>query len=345
MFARKHPDSGAIHFGWREAIAYARTALFFLTRKRPKLPLTALSRMSAMDVRALPPLRHFTASDGETLAYRTYTGPADRQLVMIHGSACFGDQLHKMALRLSEESAATVHTIDMRGHGHNARGSAPAASYARDVGEFCAQIKQQAGQPQVILAGHSAGGGLVLNVAYGPFVHKIDGLLLMAPYLGIASGSVRPYFGGWLIGIAWMKLAATAALNLIGFTRHNDRPLVAFDREVCLHDPRFVREWSFDTLLGFGPGMTRPASAEMLGSKIPVMLVSGDRDECFRPDRYKAIMGRIAPWGSTQLFPGLGHWDILADNRVATFCVNWLERQFAIEQRIERGETKNVRTA
>ena len=345
MFARKHPDAGSIHFGWREAVAYAGTALFFLTRKRPKLSLTALSRMSAMDVRALPPIQRFTASDGETLAYRTYYGLEDRHLVMIHGSACFGDQLHKLARHIAEESAATVHTIDMRGHGHNARGSAPAESYARDVGEFCAQLKQRPTRPQVILAGHSAGGGLVLNVAYGPHVHKIDGMLLLAPYLGIASGSLRPYFGGWLISIAWLKLVATAALNLIGFTRFNDRPLVAFDREACLHDPRFVREWSFDTLFGFGPGMTRSASAEMLGSKMPTMLVAGDRDECFRPERYKSVIDRIAPWASIQLFPGLGHWDILADNRVATFCVHWLERQFAIEQREQRGEIENVKTA
>ncbi len=345
MFARKHPDTESIHFGWREAVAYARTALFFLTRKRPKLSLTALSRMSAMDVRTLPPIRRFTASDGETLAYRTYHGPEERQIVMIHGSACFGDQLHKLARHIAEESAATVHTIDMRGHGHNARGSAPAESYTRDVGEFCAHLKQHPARPQVILAGHSAGGGLVLNAAYGPYVRNIDGMLLLAPYLGIASGSLRPYFGGWLVGIAWLKLAATAALNLIGVTRFNDRPLVAFDREACLHDPRFVREWSFDTLLGFGPGMTRPASAEMLDFRIPMLLISGDRDECFRPDRYKAVMDRIAPWASIQLFPGLGHWDILADNGVATFCVNWLERQFAIEQRVQRGKTKDAKIA
>jgi non-heme chloroperoxidase len=345
MFAKRHPDTGSIQFGWREAVAYTTTALFFLTRKRAKLPMTALSRMSAMDIRALPPVQKFMASDGETLAYRTYHGPENRQIVMIHGSACFGDQLHKLATRFAQEAAATVHTVDMRGHGQNARGSAPAERYAMDVGEFCALLKRHPARPQVILAGHSAGGGLSLNVAYSPYVRNIDGMLLMAPYLGIASGSVRPYFGGWLVSIAWIKLMGTAVLNVMGVTRFNDRPLVAFDREVCLHDPRFVREWSFNTLLGFGPGRVRSASAEMLSSKIPTMLISGDRDECFRPDRYKAIIDRIAPWASIQLFSGLGHWDILADNRVASFCVNWLERQFAIEQRVQRGEIKDVKTA
>jgi alpha-beta hydrolase superfamily lysophospholipase len=298
-----------------------------------------------MDVRALPTLKRFTTSDGETLAFRTYLGCEERQIVMVHGSACFGDQLHKLASHIATAAIATVHTIDMRGHGQNARGSAPAGRYASDVGEFCTYLKQLPTRPRIILAGHSAGGGLVLNVAYGPHLPMIDGMVLLAPYLGIASGSVRPYFGGWLVHIAWFRLFATAIANLFGITRFNARPLVAFDREVCLHDPRFVREWSFDTLLGFGPGAVRPRSSEMLESKIPILLLSGDRDECFRPHKYQSIIDRIAPWASIHLFPGLGHWDILAENRVATFCVNWLEKHFPIEQRIQRGKIKDVKTA
>lgn len=345
MSATAHPGTKPMRFGWREAAAYAATALFFMSRKRPRLPMTALSRIRAMDIRALPPIRHFTASDGETLAYRTYSGPAERQVVMIHGAACFGDQLHNLASALAEHNAATVHTLDMRGHGQNARGSASAERYALDAGEFCAQFRQTTGHSHIVLAGHSAGGGLALNVAYGPHMHEIDGILLLAPYLGMATASTRPYFGGWLNRVKWGRLALIGILNLLGVTKYNDRPLVTFDREACLHDPRYVREWSFDTLFGFGPGKVRPGADEMMGAKLPIVLLSGDRDECFFPYRYRTVLGRIAPWASIRLFTGLGHWDILADKRVATFCVKWLERQFVVEHQMQRGEYKDVKTA
>lgn len=345
MFGKDHPDTKAMRFGWREAAAYAATSLFFMSRKRPRLPITALSRIRAMDVRDLPPTRHFTAGDGETLAYRTYSGGAERQLVMIHGSACFGDQMHGLALAIAKSNAATVHTLDMRGHGQNARGSASAERYALDAGEFCSQIRRTAGNSQIILAGHSAGGGLVLNVAAGPHMRDIDGILLLAPYLGMSTASTRPYFGGWLSHVKWPQLAMIGLMNLLGITKYNDRPLITFDREACLHDPRYVRDWSFDTLFGFGPGRVRPASDEMMGSKVPMILISGDQDECFFPERYSAVLDRIAPWASIQLFPGLGHWDILADKRVASFCVNWLDRHFVIEHQMQRGEFKDVKTA
>lgn len=320
------PDLG--RFGMRDVLAHARAVSRLAGLHHPRLCFTALSRVSTMDMRDLPALRRFAASDGAAIAYRTYPGPARRHLVLVHGSACFGDQLHLLASHVARSGLATVHTLDMRGHGQTVAHGHDPARFALDVGEFAARLREEPGDPAVIVGGHSAGGGLVLQVARGPHAAAVSGWLLLAPYLRIDSDTVRPYFGGWLAKVHRLRLTAIMAANLLGIRRFNDRVVARFEREACLHDPRFVREWSFATTFGFGPGAAPERARRRIGEDAPVLLVSGDRDECFVSERYPAALAKIAPHGEVRMFAGLGHWDVLVDQAVLDACSRWIETHF-----------------
>jgi len=328
----------------RDAWAYARAMPRLAGMSSPKLPFTALARISAMDIRDLPPNRRFAASDGAELAYRTYPGPAECQLLLIHGSACFGDQLHYLASRLAQAGKATVHTLDMRGHGQSPPIGKDHERFTRDVGEFAALLKAQPGDPTVLVGGHSAGGGLAVNVARSAYASAVSGWLLLAPFLRIDSDSVRPYFGGWVSDIYRLRLALIAGANMLGITGFNDRIVAGFDREAYVYDPRFAREWSFASAFGFGPGPIPEKVRRQVEADKPVLLISGSRDECFISERYEAALAPIAPHGQVCIVDGLGHWDILIDAQVLGICSRWIDAHFA-RPAIEPGEYVRAATA
>lgn len=325
-----HPSSPTRRFGMRDAWAYARAMPRLTGLRRPKLPFTALARISAMDIRELSPARRFEASDGEQLSYRTYAGPPERQLLLVHGAACFGDHFHFMAARLAKAGMATVHTLDLRGHGQSPPIGRDHERFARDVGEFAAHLKRLPGSPTVIVGGHSAGGGLVVNVARSEYASAVSGWLLLAPFLKIDSDSVRPYFGGWVADIKRTRLAVIALANMLGITRFNDCIIASFDREAFLYDPRFAREWSFASAFGLGPGPIPGKARRQIVGDAPVLLVGGSADECFVAERYAAALVPLAPHGEVKIVEDRGHWDILVDDEVLALCSRWIDENFPV---------------
>lgn len=332
-------------FGWRDLRALGLGLINAGITREDRVTFQSLARISAIDLSRLPPSRTFTASDGAVLAYRTYDSESTCQLVMIHGSACFGDQLHQVARHMAEGGLATVHTLDMRGHGRSAGNVPDPDCFSADIGEFTAMLAAQ-GHDSIILAGHSAGGGLVLNAIGGGHARGVAGCILLAPFLGFDSRTVRPHFGGWLtrIDVAGLAFAALAALTGRGRWRDRGKPLVTFNSEAFLHDPRFARAWSFNTIFGFGPG---PAAGMKPVADMPVLLLAGDRDECFRPELYESAVCRFAPDAKTVILPGLGHWDILTDKSALNACGAWMDEKIGrqTEKRVkETMENRRVKT-
>ena len=307
-------------FGWRDARAMLKGFIQIGLKRETRVTFHSLARISALDLATLPPARSFDTGDGARLSYRTYAGAGDLHLVLIHGSAGFGDQFHRMAAHLAGAGMATVHTLDMRGHGRSSSAPAGYDCFAADIGDFVAMLRNR-GNPDVVLAGHSAGGGLVLNAITSGYAAPVAGCLLLAPFLGFESPTARGHFGGWLSSIDGAGLARAALANLAGNTRLNQRPLIRFNADAYLHDPRYAREWSFDTIFGFGPG---PAACRREISDIPVLLLAGDRDDCFKTERFAHALRQLAPQGRTMILPGLGHWDILADVSALAACEAWL---------------------
>jgi alpha-beta hydrolase superfamily lysophospholipase len=329
-------------FNWRDALAFARAFPRIALRRKPHLAMTALARISAMDIRQTPSQQFFTASDGGQIAYRTYSGNDALHIVLVHGSACFGDQFHLLARHLSGEGVATVHTLDMRGHGQSTSKVDEFSRYGQDVIEFARMISAANPARKIVIGGHSAGGGLVINIARSEYAGGIAGWLLLAPFVAIADKSVRPYFGGWVKRFRRPKFIAVVMANALGVRRFNNSSLLSFDREACFHDPRYAREWPFNAIFGFGPGATDSYKKTIEGA--PVLLLVGDADNCFLAQEYPRALKDIAPSGECRIIEELGHWDVLVDGQALDMCIGWLKEHFP-ESANRGGPTGEIRHA
>ena len=284
-----------------------------------------------MDIRALPVPQWFECSDGEQLAYRTYGARVGLQLVLIHGSACCGDQFSKLARAIARQGLATVHALkgfnivalDMRGHGLNPRTPAQWRDPVDDIGEFVRALKGHAPGNRVVVGGHSAGGRLVCRVAQSfgnepAACEDVAGWLLLAPCLATDSTSASPVFDSWISRIHRMRLTGAITGHLL----RNNR----FNHAAALPDPRAVRQGAFDAIAAFDPGSRR--EARKIPGEQPVLLVCGSDDQCFCPEHYPDALHAVAPHAEMLVMPGLGHWDILANPRIGTACAYWLEAHF-----------------
>lgn len=319
---RANRPDGERRFGWRDAIAHLGGLYNLAWRRDDRVTYRSLIGVSSIDRKALPRRRQFAASDQAKLTYRHYAAQSDTHIVLIHGSACFGDQFHALAHRFSDADIAHVHTVDMRGHG----GSAPATTSldrcATDVAEFVREVRRRNPAAKIILGGHSAGGGLVLNAILRAGDLSIDGCLLLAPYLAINSPTVRPMFGGWLTKLYVPRFFAIACANLVGITRFNDRPVSRFNSEAYLHDPRFARWWSFAQVVGFDP--RRALAKHRWTERLPMLVVVGTNDECFRPQAYANTPINLNPEAKIVMLPELGHWDLLTDQAAMAIYRDWM---------------------
>ncbi|MGZ3272317.1 MAG: alpha/beta hydrolase [Caulobacteraceae bacterium] len=307
-------------------MAYVR-ALEDFTRSAPaQLTARTFTRINALPAVTEPQVQEFEARDGCRLAYRAYAAAESRQVVvLIHGSAGFGDQMGSIARHLAEANVASAYTIDMRGHGLSDGRSGHAVSHPwqliDDLEDFLTQVREAHPGAKLCLAGHSAGGGLALGLARSPANRLVDSYLFLAPFLGLGCPANRPYFGGW-VSLRALKLRALTLANLFGIERFNDATVVDFDiREAT--DRRYAATWSYNTMLAFGPGRWLPDAAPIAAEK-PVMVLAGDKDDCFDPTLYGEAFAVVAPHASIRSAGPIGHWDLLVSDEATTQIGGWL---------------------
>ncbi|MCC6746061.1 MAG: alpha/beta hydrolase [Deltaproteobacteria bacterium] len=120
-----------------------------------------------------------------TLAYDD-RGTGDPALVLIHGLACDRSYLAPQAERFVGRHR--VVSVDLRGHGE----SSAAASYRiRDFGDDVLRLLDALELPRVVVAGHSMGGLVALEVAARDPERVVGAALLDSPILlGAETGPI-----------------------------------------------------------------------------------------------------------------------------------------------------------
>src|SRR6185312_13401498 len=283
------------------------------------------TRITALPAIVDPAVQEFEARDGCRLAYRAYAARQSRQVVvLIHGSAGYGDQMGVIARRLAAANVATAYTIDMRGHGLSDGRTGHAVKHPwqliDDLGDFLAQVREAHPDCSLCLAGHSAGGGLALGLARSEFDGLVESYLFLAPFLGLGNSAIRPYFGGW-VSLRALKLRALTLANLFGIERFNNATVVDFDiREAT--DNRYAANWSYNTMLAFGPGRWLP-DAPPISAEKPVLVLAGDQDDCFDPKLYPAAFAIVAPHAGIRSAGPIGHWDLLVSEDAIAQIARW----------------------
>ena len=136
--------------------------------------------------------------DGYALQVRAYPSDAADAplLILVHGSGWHGLQFDGLAQELS--TVADVAVPDLRGHGAKPgrRGDVDYIGQFEDDLADLITASRQDGQ-NVVLAGHSSGGGLVVRFAGGAHRGLIGGAVLRAPYLQHTAPTMRENAGVW----------------------------------------------------------------------------------------------------------------------------------------------------
>ena len=275
-------------------------------------------------------LQTYRARDGAALGVRVYPAQnaPSRQpplMVMVHGSGWHGLQFDALARHIADSGLADVVVPDLRGHGPSPirRGDIDhIGQFEEDLADLIA-LHVRPGQ-EVIMLGHSSGGGLVVRFAGGDYGHLLGRAILLAPFLGHDTPTTRKNSGGWakplvrrIIGLTMLNAARIRALN--GLTVIQFR----FPRTV-LDGPlgeTATRAYSYRLNRSYAP---RPGLAEDAARLPDFLLLAGTQDEAFHADMYEPTLGKLTGKGEYVLIRDTGHLDLVDAPATADHIAKWL---------------------
>lgn len=195
--------------------------------------------------------------DGWTMPVRKY-GMQDASkpvLILIHGSGWKGLQYNAMAQNLLKD--AHVLAVDLRGHGATPerRGDVDYIGQMEDDLADLIQAEAAQGQ-QVVMLGHSSGGGLVVRFAGGEHGALIDNAVLFAPFLKHDAPSTRSDSGGWA-HLLLRRVIGLSILNGFGITALNHLTAIQFNMPAEITEGPYghlaTTAYSFRLNTGFAP--------------------------------------------------------------------------------------------
>lgn len=278
-----------------------------------------------MDGPEPPALERFPTRDGEALPVRHYPCPSHRHLVLLHGSGSHSRYLAPLAHAISAGGAAQVHTPDLRGHGlaPSRRGDVDAIDQLEsDVADLVRSIEKNDPEAEVVVGGHSSGGGLALRFAGGPYGNAACAYLLLAPFLAHDAPTTRRDAGGWARPKV-ARIVALSLLNALGIHALDRTVVIEFDMPEAYRDGSETLAYSHRLNRGFAP---RRYASDLAAIRVPLLVLVGADDEAFLADRYPDAIRRSAPHAEVRLLPGVSHLGIVGAPETPPPILDWLGR-------------------
>ena len=188
-----------------------------------------------------PALRTYRSRDGTVLSYRLHAAETrtDTVLVLIHGSGYHSAYLQPLARAIAARGVAHVYTPDLRGHGPDPvqRGDVDRIGRLEtDIQDLIGHLRARHGPgTRIVLGGHSSGGGLAIRHAGGDAGARVDGYLLLAPYIHHGAPTQRSVEAGWAQP-AVPRIIGLDMLNAVGLRLLNGLPVIRFRMPARLRD-------------------------------------------------------------------------------------------------------------
>ena len=286
-------------------------------------PVYDQSDLARVDYAGLPAPGAVTARDGTRLAVRVYESQSEVAILAIHGSSGSGRYYHPLARYLSERGKATVYALDLRGHGESGgrRGDVDYIGQLEDdVTDVLATIRADRPRARVVLLGHSAGGGLIVRYAGGERGRVVDGYVLLAPYLGPLAPTTKPDSGGWARADL-QKIVALATKAAQGDTSGQEEIVLRFNQPPGTGAPGQVLAYSFRMVVSYTP--RQDLGRDLASLRRSLLVLTGERDESFYPDRYAPTIAPHAN-GTFVTLTGVTHLGVVVNRRTAEEIEAWL---------------------
>jgi pimeloyl-ACP methyl ester carboxylesterase len=262
----------------------------------------------------------YVARDGARMAVRVHEGVGPL-VVLIHGSGAFGAAYDWMAAEVAARGARVL-VPDLRGHGAAAdpRGDiAYIGQFEDDLADFIAAFRKP--EEQLILAGHSSGGGLVIRYAGGAYGHDLDGAILLAPFLHHAAPTMRENAGGWT-RVLVRRTIGLVMLNTVGIEFFNGLTIVQFNLPEGSQAENMTGAYSFRLNTSYAP---RSAYLDDVAGLPPFLLVVGRDDEAFQADAFEPTMLGATDRGQYHILDGVSHLDVFLQDRTVDLIDGFLD--------------------
>jgi pimeloyl-ACP methyl ester carboxylesterase len=281
----------------------AGAALVATPPRTPPVMEAIAAPFRAMNFTTLPPVSEYSARDGAKLTYLAYpSASAKHTVVLIHGSSAGGNSMHVLAEYLQRNSI-DAYALDMRGHGDSGRRGdiEYIGQLEDDLEDFVEKVIK--GEKNVTLVGLSAGGGFVLRFAAGDRQMLFDRYIALAPFIRYDAPTTRPDNGEWAKASVPRILAITV-LGAAGQKWLGHLPVIAFGINPQTA-PYQTASYSYRLWSNFG--LHYDYKADLKAIKRPLIVMVGDQDELFYPQKYLSVFAEAQPHADIRLVPGVGH--------------------------------------
>ena len=267
------------------------------------LDFSALSKRPAM-----PEAESVLMRDNYPLQVRSYRNAEGPLIVMLHGSGWNGLQYAGLAPQM----VGHVLVPDLRGHGAKPgrRGDVEYIGQLEDDLADLIAAKVQSGQ-EVVLLGHSSGGGLVVRFAGGRHGKMLDCAVLLAPFLKHNAPTTRRNSGGWARPLT-RRIIGLSMLNGVGVTGLNHLTAIEFNMpKSVLEGPLgdlATTSYSYRLNTSYAP---RNDYLKDIRSLPDFLVVAGEKDEAFVANGYEPLMSGVNGRGLYHSVPDVGHLGIV----------------------------------
>ncbi|WP_200976509.1 alpha/beta hydrolase [Echinicola sp. 20G] len=260
--------------------------------------------------------------DNKEIFSRVYKSQSTDVMILIHGSGSESRYLSEIANAMASEDIATVITPDIRGHGRNKgkRGDIDfIGQLENDIEDLIRFSKKNLNAKKVILAGHSSGGGFVLRFIGNPKNSNVDQAILISPYLGYNSPTVKPNSGGW-VKVALKRIIGLSMLNNLSIKNLNHLPVLFFNRPENINDSLQVPSYSYNMTMNFD---SKNYQQEIANIYIPCLVLVGKEDESFYADQFPIVFNPSKKFTQVEIMENVKHLDIVRNSKTVRLIEEW----------------------
>ncbi|NGP89925.1 alpha/beta hydrolase [Aliifodinibius halophilus] len=269
----------------------------------------------------------FNVSDGKTLfAYKYPQENSMTTILLLHGVLSGAFMMNKTAGLLREATDAEVIALDLRGHGQSEGTPGDVEminQYALDVVDVITAIKKEKSDQRIILAGHSMGGGIALQVAMLKKPDLVDGYLMFAPLLGYKSPTISKSpatkagrNSQQFMRIHIKRIIGLKMLNSVGNHEYDHLPVLFFN----LPDKVPIRTYSYRANESMTPEDYKVGLAAV---DKPLLVLVGSNDESFVATEFEPVVTENSD-GEVLIIEGATHNGIRHDERAMTTIRKWI---------------------